>query len=299
MNDAGSHGSLSETIGQIPTQTSVAASSPTSTYGQGVSFTATVAPNSGSISPTGTVTFYDETTPLGNVPLSPADGVATATLASSSLMAGSHWVTATYSGDANSSTSSSVAPVPLAVAEAMTSVTLASSAAQSAVGQVVTLTASIGSAATGETGTIQFDDNGSLLGAGTVSNNEATFQTSSLTPGNHPITAVYEGDDNFVGTSSTNTVNQAILAVAGPAMSTTTSVVVSPPAPTYGAERHAHQHRGPDVRDDGPRRNRDVQRQRHDARLVHADHHGRRDHGEHARYDAAGGLRLRHRLLRR
>ncbi len=234
VNDAGSHGSLSETIGQVPTQTSVVTSSPTSTYGQGVSFTATVAPSSGSISPTGTVTFYDETTPIGTVPLSPADGVATATLASSSLMAGSHWVTATYSGDANSSTSSSAAPVLLGVAEAMTSVTLVSSAAETAVSQVVTLTATIGSAATGETGTVQFDDNGSLLGAGTVSNNQATFQTSSLSPGNHPITAVYEGDDDFVGTSSTNTVNEAIVAVPGSPVPTTTSVVASSPTPTYG-----------------------------------------------------------------
>jgi Big-like domain-containing protein len=234
LNDAGSHGSLAETVGQIPTQTSVASSSPTSTYGQGVSFTATVAPSSGSISPTGTVTFYDETTPIGSAPLSPADGVATATLASSSLMAGSHWVTATYSGDANSSTSSSVAPVRLDVAEAMTSVTLASSAAQTAVDQVVTLTATINSAATDETGTVQFDDNGSLLGVGTVSNDQATFQTSSLAPGSHPITAVYEGDDDFVGTSSTNTVNEAIVAVPGSPVPTTTSVAVSSTTPTYG-----------------------------------------------------------------
>jgi len=233
-NDAGNQGSLSETIGQIPTQTSVVASSPTSTYGQAVSFTATVAPSSGSISPTGTVTFYDETTPIGSAPLSPADGVATATLASSSLMAGSHWVTATYSGDANSSTSSSAAPVRLSVGEAMTSVTLASSAAESAFGSVVTLTATMSSAATGETGTVQFDDNGSLLGAGTVSNDQATFQTSSLTPGSHPITAVYEGDDDFVGTSSTNTVNETIIAVPGSPAPTTTSVVASSPTPTYG-----------------------------------------------------------------
>ncbi len=235
VNDAASQGSLSETIGQVPTQTSMASSSPTSTYGQGVSFTATVAPGSGSIDPTGTVTFYDETTPLGSAPLSPADGVATATFTSSSLTAGSHWVTADYNGDANFSTSSSPAPIRLSVAEAMTSVTLASSAAETAVGDVVTLTATIGSAATGETGTVQFDDNGSLLGVGTVSNGQAVFQTSSLTPGSHPITAVYEGDDEFVGTSSTNTVNEEIIAVPGSPVPTTTSVVASPPTPTYGA----------------------------------------------------------------
>jgi hypothetical protein len=43
-----------------------------------------------------------------------------------------------------------------------------------------------------------------------VSGGQATFETSSLALGAHAITAVYEGDDNFVGGSSTNTVTQAV-----------------------------------------------------------------------------------------
>jgi hypothetical protein len=70
------------------------------------------------------------------------------------------------------------------------------------------LTATIDAAVTGETGTVQFDDNGSLVGSASVSGGHAVLQTSSLTPG--AITAVYEGDDDFVGTSSTNTLGQAI-----------------------------------------------------------------------------------------
>ena len=218
---------------QIPTTTSLTSSTRTSTYGQEVSFTATVTAGSGSTSPTGTVTFSDEwANPLGTVPLSSAGDVATATFASSSLTAGSHWVTATYNGDPNWSASSTPAPLRLGVAEAMTAVTLASSVSTAAGGPEVTLTATIASAATGETGTVQFDDNGSFLGAAPVSGGHATFQTSSLNPGS--ITAVYEGDDDFVGTSSTNTVGQAVLAAPGGPVPTTTSLTSSSDTSTYG-----------------------------------------------------------------
>ena len=60
-----------------------------------VTFTATV--TSGAGAPTGTVSFYDGTTSLGSGSL--ASGVATYT--ASSLTAGSHSITAAYSGDSN------------------------------------------------------------------------------------------------------------------------------------------------------------------------------------------------------
>ncbi len=213
-NNAGSTASLLETLGQIPTQTTVGSSSPTSTYGQTEALTATVTPTqSASVSPSGTVTFYDyETTPIATVGVSTLTGVTTATLDTSNLMAGPHSITATYSGDPTFGSSSSTAPVGLSVAEATTTVTVASSADSSVVGQAVVLTVTISSStsAPGETGTVQFDDNGTMIGSGAVSGGQATLQSSSLAQGAHPITAVYEGDDDFVGTSSTNTVNQTV-----------------------------------------------------------------------------------------
>ncbi len=211
-DDAGSATSLVESLGQIPTQTTVTSSSPTSTYGQSVTVTATVTPTQGAtVSPSGTVTFYDyESTPIATVGVSTVAGVPTATLDTSDLMAGPHSITAAYGGDPTFSSSSSSAPVGLSVAEATTTVTLASLTDTSVVGQAVVFTVTISSSASGETGTVQFDDNGSMIGSGTVSGGQATFQTSSLTLGTHPITAVYEGDDDFVGSSSTNTVNQTV-----------------------------------------------------------------------------------------
>ncbi len=75
------------------------------TYGQPVTFTAVVAPASGSGTPTGTVTFKDGTNTLGTGTLSVVNGVDQATFTTSSLAAGGHSITAVYGGDSNFTTS--------------------------------------------------------------------------------------------------------------------------------------------------------------------------------------------------
>lgn len=77
-----------------------------STYS--VTLTATVTPASGTIVPTGTVTFLDNGTQIGTGTLS-ASGTgasAIARLTTSSLAIGSHPITATYPGDTNNQSSS-------------------------------------------------------------------------------------------------------------------------------------------------------------------------------------------------
>jgi len=62
----------------------------------------------------------------------------------------------------------------------------------------VTITATVASTTSGTpTGTVNFFDNGTPLGTGSVSNGVATFSSSSLPVGNNVITAVYSGDVNF------------------------------------------------------------------------------------------------------
>ncbi len=164
---------------------------------------AAVDPVARSRSPTGQL-------PLGTVNVSDAGATATASLDTSSLVQGVHFVTATYSGDATYATSTTPMPVTVHVAEAPTTVTVDDASAQSVVGQTVVFTASITSPALGTTGTVQFADGGDPIGSGAVSGGQATFETSSLALGAHPITAIYEGDDNFVGGSSSNTLMQTI-----------------------------------------------------------------------------------------
>ena len=79
---------------QIPPSIVASVSSPTSFLTNSVTLTATI--SSGSGTPTGTVTFYDGTTPLGSGTLS--GGVYN--LPISTLTAGSHSITVQYSGDA-------------------------------------------------------------------------------------------------------------------------------------------------------------------------------------------------------
>ena len=75
-------------------------------YGSSVTFSATVKVPSGSATPNGTVTFYDGSTAISG-PVSLSAGVAKFT--TTSLGAGTHSITADYSGDASTLPSSSAA----------------------------------------------------------------------------------------------------------------------------------------------------------------------------------------------
>ena len=95
---------LIQTVNQDGTTTTLTASFNPGYYGQHLTFTAAVTADSpGSGVPSGSVTFYDGSTPLQTVALT--DG--SATYSTSSLSVGSHGITAVYSGDANYITSTS------------------------------------------------------------------------------------------------------------------------------------------------------------------------------------------------
>jgi uncharacterized phage protein gp47/JayE len=94
-----------------------------------------------------------------------------------------------------------------------TTTTLTSSLNPSIFGQSVTFTATVNeSEAAAPTGTVSFKDGATTLGTGTVNGSgRATFTTSLLTVGTHPITAEYSGDANFTSSTSavlTQMVNQ-------------------------------------------------------------------------------------------
>ncbi len=225
-------GSGTETINQADTTTVLSAPSGSAVSGQPVTFTATVSATSpGSGTPTGTVTFSDDsTTPattLGMYTLTASDnGVATVT--TTTLPVGSQTITASYAGDTNfdGSPSSSVSVQVLAA----TNTTLTSSANPAVTGQYVTFTAAV-APATGSgvpAGTVNFYDNGNLLGPVTLnSSGVATFPTATLAQGDQ-ITAVYQGDSNFA-TSTSNAITETV-SPAGDATSDTVLDVSPNPA---------------------------------------------------------------------
>lgn len=81
-----------------------------------------------------------------------------------------------------------------------TTTALTSDIDPSTAGQTVTFTATVLPATA--TGTVNFLDNGTPIGSGTLAGGVATFSTSALTVGAHNITAAYLGDTSFSGSTS-------------------------------------------------------------------------------------------------
>jgi hypothetical protein len=181
----------------------IGTSAPSIAAGQSVTFTATVT----GASPTGTVQFIDGTSNLSS-PVNLSAGVAT--LSTNLLVAaGSHSITAMYSGDGNNAPSISAAFVQT-VTKASSTVGLSSSAPSVSFGQWVTFTAAVNGAS--PTGTIQFKDGTTIIDAPVPLNGgAAVLTTAALAQGSHSITALYSGDANNLGSTS-NAIIQTVTA---------------------------------------------------------------------------------------
>jgi Big-like domain-containing protein len=183
--------------------TSLLSSSNPSTYGQAVTFTASIIGSAAS--PTGTVNFKDGTRSVAGCS-TVAVSAGKATCVVSSLALGAHSITAAYSGDATypANTSSAIAqtvnsgttPPPVASA----SLGVDSSSYTIAAGQSVTFTVTLSGSNGVPTGTMNFQDNGvSIAGCSSVAiaSGKATCTTSALTAGSHPIKALYSGSSSY------------------------------------------------------------------------------------------------------
>jgi hypothetical protein len=185
---------------------------PTATStGQTVSIVATLVSSPGSPTPSGIVTFTDGTTVYGTQTAN-SSGIATLNL--SNLTAGTYNLHASYPGDANYNVSTSpIATVTISPA-VPSSASVASSAISAALGSSVTFTATItGTSGTSTpTGTVNFLDGTTLLGTATLgASATATFATTSLALGTHPISVSYSGDAVFATATST-AIQQLIVA---------------------------------------------------------------------------------------
>lgn len=204
---------LPQTVNKDAATVSAGAAPNPSVFGQAVMFSATVTANApGTGTPTGTVQFNDNGSPIGSVGLSGG----TANFPAPPLSVGTHSITVSYVGDGDFNISTS-SPISQVVNKAGTTTILGSSLNPSTNGQAVTFMATVTVNAPGAgtpQGTVNFDDGATFLGSGTLSAGTATFMTSSLTIGTHPITAIYVGDVDF-GTSTSNTVQQVVNPTGG------------------------------------------------------------------------------------
>jgi predicted extracellular nuclease len=187
------------------TTTQVSANPPTATFGQPITFTATVT-TGGSPATQGTVTFTEGSVKLGG-PIA-LDGAGTATFTTSALSAGAHTVTAAYPGAG--AAQPSTADVVVVVHSAPTTTSFVSSQNPSGVGQAVTFTATVTSSVIGPgpvtVGSVTFSESGPVLGTVQVDvNGRALLTTSSLGGGSHQIVADYTDGNDYLASSATVT----------------------------------------------------------------------------------------------
>ena len=175
-------------------------------FGQSVTFTATVSPNTA----TGTVQFNDTST-------SPPTILGTGTIASghaiftsSSLSVGNHNIVAKYLGDTND-----IASVSSALTQTVdkTSTTILSlSAASITLGQSVTFIVSVSPPDT--TSSVQFQVNGTNFGSPlALSGGQVAFTTSSLPLGTDNVSVSYSGGTS-VGPSTSNSITIIVSSTA-------------------------------------------------------------------------------------
>jgi hypothetical protein len=203
-----------------PTTTTLTTSPNPSVWGQQVTLTASVSSPTGG-NPSGTVSFSAGSATISGCSAQPVNTTTeTATCLTSALaVSASDSLTATYSGDSSFAPSQS-APATQSVNKAATATQVKSNANPAVWGQSVTLTATISPTAPGSgnpSGTVAFKDGANTIsGCGAAQVNTATETatciTSALSVTSHAITAIYSGDANFTGSSSsplTQVVNKA------------------------------------------------------------------------------------------
>jgi hypothetical protein len=193
---------VNDTVSKVtPTLASMTLSPQNAAFGTPVTLTQSVPATE-----TGTVTFYNGTTPIGTATIS--NGVAT--LITTALPAGPDSISAQVSGDSNydavtgAAILDTVGPAPVQVTLTATSTTLNPN-------QPVTFTATLASVGGTPSGTVQFFDGSTLLGTATLTGGVATFTTTLPAGSTNLITVQYPGSP----VSATAQGNTALTVVVG------------------------------------------------------------------------------------
>ena len=185
----------------------LASGSNPSTYGDSLTFTATVTGNS----PGGTVQFKVDGVAVGNA-ATLVGGSASQVVSNLSVSGSPHQITAYSSGNDNTTPSNrSASPLAQVVTALTTSCSLASSVNPSGPGSNVTFTATVSGvppAADLPTGNVVFLANDAPFATNALVSGSISANTDSLPLGTNAIAAQYVGGGNFLG--STGSVAQVV-----------------------------------------------------------------------------------------
>lgn len=197
----GSPVTFNASVAAINTSTQISAAPSSSVVGEPVDVTVTV--TSGSGTPTGSVSLTVDNVDQGSKTLSGGQALFPVTFTTAD---GHHKLAAAYTGEGAFGGSND--NLDYAVNEAETSVSVVSDHAGQTPpqGESIQFTATLSVTAPGAgtpTGSVQFKDNGSNLGAPVaLTGGTAVLPTTELLEGSHSITAEYLGDANFAGSTS-------------------------------------------------------------------------------------------------
>lgn len=180
------------TVNAISTSTALTGSPNPAYINQPVVLSATV---NGS-NPTGSVVFKDGAANLNTVSLS---GNA-ATLVTAFSATGNHSLTAAYLGDAQNGASVSSALTQVIVPLTASSTVLSATPNPAGLNESVTLSANV--SGDHPSGSVTFKDGSTVLGQGTINSGIATYSQSFSALGVHSLTAVYAGDGQNLGSTS-------------------------------------------------------------------------------------------------
>jgi subtilase family serine protease len=242
-----SSGSLNLTViaaGLVASKTTLSASTSTVAAGASDAVTITVASGSSSstTAPTGTLTIVVDGATQSPA-LSLTNGSATYTF--SSLIGGSHTITATYSGSSTYGTSSGSLSVTVTVVASTTALSAATTTPAVGTSDVVTITVASGSSSSTATPTGSLTitvDGAPQTPTLTLTNGSATYPFSSATVGSHTIAAAYSGDSTYAASTGSVTVavaaapksfKLAVTSLAVPSGSSGTSTVTITPQGGY------------------------------------------------------------------
>ncbi|HEY6348284.1 MAG TPA: Ig-like domain-containing protein [Candidatus Angelobacter sp.] len=195
----GESGSFVITAPASPTVTALSTTVNPSTFGQSVSYKASVTQSSGGPPNIGMVTFTSDGQPFSSMNVD-ANGNAQTT---ATLGGGPHVIFADYTGGSPTHPPSSSLPMSVQVNAAPTTVTVNSTGSPSALGSKIFLNATLTAAAfTPDGGMVTFTDGSTPLAVISPLNGVASFGDTSLTLGPHTITASYSGSTNFGASTS-------------------------------------------------------------------------------------------------
>lgn len=222
------------------TTTSVTSVPASSTYGQSVTFIATVTTGSGTGGFAGDVVFFDRFGSSGNQALATVNvnSSGVATYSTTALQAGAHSISVCFNQDggdtvhlASCSTDNNTPPLAQIVFE-QTSVALSSGGTPSGAGVNVTFSAKVtaGDGGLPLHGSVIFFDGHDALGPAVNidTNGAATYSTATLADGVHTVTASYTDASQYILTSTSAPWKQDVQAAS------TVGLASTPNPSSYG-----------------------------------------------------------------